>query len=148
MRALALRVRLCHRAGNRDAAREATAEYLALYARSDYARPLVRAGAAAATALDRIVDANPDGPHAAAAERLLAMGRDRVPATPRLTDREKTVLGRLAGQQDKQIAAALGMTPHGVRYHIRAIFGKLGVHSRAAAVRRAQALGLLGPADP
>ena len=148
MRALALRVRLCHRAGNRDAAREATAEYLALYARSDYARPLVRAGAAAATALDRIVDANPDGPHAAAAERLLAMGRDRVPATPRLTDREKTVLGKLAGQQDKQIAAALGMTPHGVRYHIRAIFGKLGVHSRAAAVRRAQALGLLGPADP
>lgn len=148
MRALALRVRLCHRAGNRDAAREATAEYLALYARSDYARPLVRAGAAAATALDSIIDANPDGPHAAAAERLLAMGRDRVPATPRLTDRQKTVLGQLDGQQDKQIAAALGMTPHGVRYHIRAIFGKLGVHSRAAAVRRAQALGLLGPADP
>ena len=75
------------------------------------------------------------------------MGRDRVPATPRLTERQKTVLGRLAGQQDKEIAAALGMTPHGVRYHIRAIFGKLGVHRRTDAVRRARALGLLAPAD-
>lgn len=147
MRALALRVRLCHRAGDRNAATEITAEYLALYARTDYARPLVSAGAAATTTLDRIIDANPNGPHAAAAERLLAMGRNRVPATPRLTGRQKAVLDRLAGQQDKQIAAALGMTPHGVRYHLRAIFEKLGVHNRADAVRRARAFGLLAPAD-
>ena len=147
MRALALLVRLCHRAGDRDAAREATSEYLTLYARTDYARPLVRAGSSAATALDRIIDANPGGPQAASAERLLAMTRDHVPAKPRLTDREHTILAQLAGRQDKQVAAALGMTPHGVRYHIRAIFKKLAVHNRADAVRRARALGLLAPAN-
>ena len=147
MRALALLVRLRHRAGDRDAAREAASEYLTLYARTDYARPLVRAGSSAATALERIIDSNPDGPQAVAAERLLAMTRDRVPGKPRLTDRENSVLGQLAGHQDKQIAAALGMTPHGVRYHIRAIFKKLGVHNRADEVRRARALGLLAPAN-
>ena len=148
MRALALRVRLCHRAGGRGQAAHAAARYLALYARTDYARPLVRTGAAAAKALDRIVDADPEGPHAAAAERLIAMSRDCVPAKPRLTGRQKAVLGRLVSQQDKEIAAALAMTPHGVRYHIRAIFKKLGVHSRTHAVRRARALGLLAPGDP
>ena len=147
MRALALLVKLCHRAGDRDAAREAASEYLTLYARTDYARPLVRAGSSAATALDRIIDADPEGPQATAAERLIAMTRDRVPAKPRLTDRENAVLAQLAGRQDKQIAAALGMTPHGVRYHIRVIFKKLGVHSRKDAVRRARALGLLAPAN-
>ena len=106
----------------------------------------MRAGAAAATALDRIIDANPDGPHAAAAERLLAMADPACPRSPRLTDREKIVLGRLATQQDKQIALALGMTTHGVRYHIRTIFRKLGVHSRTHAVRSARELGLLAPA--
>ncbi|MDE0003904.1 MAG: LuxR C-terminal-related transcriptional regulator [Rhodospirillaceae bacterium] len=148
MRTLALRVRLCHRAGSRGQAARAAARYLALYARTDYARPLVRTGAAAAKALDRIVDADPEGPHAAAAERLIAMSRDGVPAKPRLTGRQKAVLGRLVSQQDKEIAAALAITPHGVRYHIRAIFKKLGVHSRTHAVRRARALGLLAPGDP
>lgn len=148
MRALALRVRLRHQAGYRDAAREAAVYYLELYARTDYARPLVRAGTAAATALDRIIDANPKGPHTGAAERLLAMNRDRVAAKPRLTDREMTVLGRLSDQQDKQIAAALGLTPYGVRYHIRAIFKKLGVHRRTDAVRRARAFGLITSPDP
>ena len=148
MRALALGVRLCHRTGDRNAAREAAAQYLGLYARTDYARPLVLAGTAAATALDRIIDADPDGPNAAAAERLIAMGRDGVPAKPRLTGRQKAVLGRLVSQQDKEIAAALGMTQHGVRYQIRTIFKKLSVHSRTDAVRRARALGLLAPGDP
>ena len=147
MRALALRVRLCHQARESEHATEAVARYLALYARTDYARPLVRAGAAAAKALERIVDTYPEGPQAAAAERLIAMGRDRVPAKPRLTNRQKAVLGRLVSQQDKEIAAALGMTPHGVRYHIRAIFKKLSVHSRTDAERRARALGLLAPFD-
>ena len=147
MRALALGVRLCHRTGDRNAAKEAAVHYLRLYARTDYARPLVLAGTAAATALDRIIDADPDGPNAAAAERLIAMSRDRVPAKPRLTGRQKAVLGQLVSQQDKEIAAALGMTPHGVRYHIRAIFKKLGVHSRTEAVRRARALGLLAPGN-
>ena len=147
MRALALDVRLCHKTGDRNAARLAAAQYLELYARTDYARPLILAGTAAATALERIIDADPDGPKVAAAERLLAMGRDRIPAKPRLTGRQKAVLVRLASQRDKEIAAALGMTPHGVRYHIRAIFKKLGVHSRGDAVRRARAFGLLAPAD-
>ncbi|MYA18043.1 MAG: DNA-binding response regulator, partial [Gammaproteobacteria bacterium] len=38
---------------------------------------------------------------------------------------------------------ALGLTTHGVRYHIRNIFGKLRVRNRRDAIRRARVIGLL-----
>ena len=119
----------------------------ALHADNGYARPILGAGPSAWTALGRVRDADPDGPFAAAADRLLAMARDRVPAAPRLTAKEKAVLRRLHAGQDKEIAAHLGLSPHGVRYRLRGIFRKLGVKSRADAVRRARALGILSPAD-
>lgn len=147
MRALALRVRLHAEARDSDGAHAASLDYLALYARTDYARPLVRIGAAARPALERVAEDDPAGPLAAAAERFLAMGPDGVSATPRLTAREKIVLRRLVTEPDKRIAAELGMTPSGVCYHIRGIFRKLGVRRRADAVRRARALGILSRAD-
>ena len=48
--------------------------------------------------------------------------------------------GRL---QDKQIAAELGLTVHGVRYHLRKLFTKLGANTRADALRQARELDLL-----
>ena len=60
-----------------------------------------------------------------------------------LSQREKDVLRRSESQGDKQVAAELGLTVHGVRYHLRKVFAKLGVARRAEAVRRARELGLL-----
>ena len=147
MRALALRVRFCEKARERDAADAAVADYLAFYVRTDYARPLVRAGAPAWAALQRVTDGAAGGNLAAAADRILAMGRDRVAAQPRLTDGEKAVLRLLGTEPDKRIAALLGLSVHGVRYRIRNIFTKLGVRGRVDAVRRARALGVLPTTD-
>ena len=148
MRSLALRVRLAHDARDPDAARDAAADYLRHFRATDYARPLLRAGPAATAALERILDADPDGRDAAAAERLIAMRRigDTAPAPP-FDAREMAVLLRLGERQDREIAKALGLSPNGVRYHVRKIFRKLGVSRRRDAVRRARALGVLPAAD-
>jgi DNA-binding NarL/FixJ family response regulator len=54
----------------------------------------------------------------------------------RLTPREGHVLEHLAqGLTNKQIALALGISEHTVKYHISAIYAKLGVMNRAEAVR-------------
>ena len=142
MRGLALGAALCPSAGDRAAA---AGEYLALFARTDYARPLARAGRRAVAALERVVDEAPPGRLADAGERLLATARDRAAPTPRLTEREKAVLRLLDAEKDKRIAARLGLSVRGVRYRIERVFAKLGVRRRADAVRRARALGILGP---
>ena len=63
---------------------------------------------------------------------------------PLLSRRETDVLRRCGARRDKQVADELGLTVHGVRYHLRKVFAKLGVGTRAAAVRRARELGLFG----
>ena len=65
-----------------------------------------------------------------------------TPAPVALSKREAEILPRL-GKMDKQIAAELCLTTHGVRHHIRKLFAKLGVHRRADAVQRAREMGLL-----
>ena len=148
MRALALRVRLRHEAGDPDAARDAAAEYLRHFAHADYARPLLRVGTAATAALERVRDTDPTGPVAATAGRILGMAAAATPTDgPRLDDREMAVLRQLASRRDKEIARALGLSVHGVRYHVRRIFRKLDVGHRRDAVRRARALGILPPGD-
>ena len=148
MRALALRVRLAHDARDPDAARDAAVDYLRHFRGTDYARPLLRAGPAATAALERILDGAPDGRDAAAAKRLVAMRRigGTAPAPP-FDAREMAVLVRLGERQDKEIAKALGLSPGGVRYHVRKIFRKLQVNRRQDAVRRAREVGVLPAAD-
>ncbi len=51
-----------------------------------------------------------------------------------LTDREREVLRRTAlGETNAQIAAALGVTVHAVKFHLGSIFRKLGVENRTGA---------------
>lgn len=54
----------------------------------------------------------------------------------RLTPREVEVLEQLAqGLTNKQIARTLGISEHTVKYHISAVYAKLGAMNRAEAVR-------------
>lgn len=53
-----------------------------------------------------------------------------------LTDRESEVLGLLSkGLANKQIAVALGISEHTVKFHVSSIYAKLNVTNRTEAVR-------------
>ncbi|WEK00202.1 MAG: LuxR C-terminal-related transcriptional regulator [Candidatus Sphingomonas phytovorans] len=67
----------------------------------------------------------------------LAPSRRAASASPRrtLTKRERQILGELAaGGSDKIIARRLDVTEHAVRFHLKNIYVKLGVHDRAGAI--------------
>jgi len=60
-----------------------------------------------------------------------------------LTSRERQVLELLVkGMTNKEIADILVITPNTVKRHLKAVFEKLEVHTRAAAVAKAMNLGL------
>jgi DNA-binding NarL/FixJ family response regulator len=60
-----------------------------------------------------------------------------------LTPRERDVLGHLVrGSSNKQIASALGVSERTVKFHVSAIFIKLGAGNRTEAVTRAVQAGL------
>jgi DNA-binding NarL/FixJ family response regulator len=60
-----------------------------------------------------------------------------------LTRREREVLELVAqGLSNKEIAKALVITPNTVKRHIKSIFGKLEVHTRAAAAAKAISAGI------
>jgi len=76
---------------------------------------------------------DPDG-HDPEAERI----------SDRLTAREQEVLELLSeGLSNRRIAERLGMSEHTAKFHVAAIYGKLEVSGRAAAVGRALRTGLI-----
>jgi two-component system nitrate/nitrite response regulator NarL len=63
---------------------------------------------------------------------------------PLLTPRELEVLGRLGeGLSNKEVARRLGISAHTVKFHLEAIFEKLGATTRADAVARGLRGGLI-----
>jgi two-component system response regulator DesR len=61
-----------------------------------------------------------------------------------LSERERQVLDLVAsGATNREIAAALHLSPHTVKEHTSALYRKLKVRNRAEAVQRAQRIGLL-----
>ena len=61
-----------------------------------------------------------------------------------LTPREQDVLELLSiGLSNRRIAERLGISDHTVKFHVAAIYGKLGVSGRTAAVNRALRRGIL-----
>jgi LuxR family maltose regulon positive regulatory protein len=82
---------------------------------------------------------------------LLAGNRPAPPAGPRpplepLSDSELRVLRYLpTNLSGPEIAGELYVSHNTVRTHIAHLYAKLGTHTRAEAVARARALGLLAP---
>ena len=65
-----------------------------------------------------------------------------------ITTRQYRVLELVAeGCSNGQIAAALNVTEHTVKSHVRALFQALDTANRTACVRRAESVGLLGSAQ-
>ena len=68
----------------------------------------------------------------------------RDAAAVRLTPRETAVLEQIVDDvPEVDIAHALGVSPHTVRSHVKNLYAKLEVHSRAQAVRAAIQQGLV-----
>ena len=64
---------------------------------------------------------------------------------PPLTAREREVLGEIAtGATNREIGERLYLSPHTIKEHTSSIYRKLEVPNRAAAVKRAQRMGLIG----
>ncbi len=73
------------------------------------------------------------------------LGNPAAVASLGLTPREVEVLGLLAaGQANKEIARALGVSPNTVKTHLARLYEKLGATSRTAAIAQARALGIVG----
>ena len=69
-----------------------------------------------------------------------------VPTRDRLSPREREVLGLVAqGRSNREIAETLIVTEHTAKYHVAQLLNKLGASSRAEAVTRAVAQGLIAP---
>jgi len=144
MRSLGLSIVLEQRAGRTEASIRHLEDYLGLFAASPYAWPLVRERATCAELVDRFLETNaysPDGPNA----RSLLAAMRRADDGPDLSfnEREREVLRQLPGNSVKQVAVSLGLTVHGVRYHLRKLFTKLGASNRHELVRRARELDLI-----
>lgn len=89
-------------------------------------------------------------PLSPAIARRLLRHFQRPPATPPqpaqsdLSARERDVLGLLAqGERIADIAARLGISRHTVGDHVKSIYRKLNIGSRAEAALRARGLGLI-----
>lgn len=62
----------------------------------------------------------------------------------KLSRREIDVLGLIAeGQDNRHIAASLGISPYTVRIHVVSLMAKLGARTRAQAVAMAFRMGVL-----
>ncbi|WP_431679025.1 LuxR C-terminal-related transcriptional regulator [Kitasatospora sp. KL5] len=94
-------------------------------------------------------DAPPaDGTPPAAGAPSARAGEEAARLLRRLTPREAQVVARLAaGEDNRAIAAALGISPATARTHLTRAMRKLGVGSRAEAARLADLLGTEGGAD-
>jgi DNA-binding NarL/FixJ family response regulator len=83
-------------------------------------------------------------------ETALALSRPPLdtielePGEEELTPRESEVLRMMtAGLSNREIASALGISEHTVKFHITSIFGKLGTSSRTEAVTEGIRRGLV-----
>jgi len=74
----------------------------------------------------------------------LPPARRTEPLIEALTAREHDVLALVAdGRSNRDIAGALAISEHTVKFHLASVFGKLGVSTRTEAVQRGLRLGVI-----
>lgn len=79
-----------------------------------------------------------------AAQPALDEGNPDAQATLGISPREMAVLRELAaGRSNKEIAAALHVSPNTVKTHVARLFEKLGARRRTDAINRARELGIV-----
>lgn len=86
-------------------------------------------------------------------QRLIQLVQDIKPANNHvscpLTMREQDILRAIAkGYQTTEVAHLLNISPHTAAKHLKNIYAKLGIHSRAQAVHEAMRFGILGSDIP
>jgi len=116
---------------------------------------LVRVFADAHPELDQwfreVVGSKKDGPRETPSRQPSQAPRQssvpRLSPSMALTPKEREVLELLARNlTNKEIALALQIGPHTIKWHLKNLFGKLDASTRKHAVQRAHILGLLEPA--
>ena len=145
MRGLALSMVAAHRAGKRDRAQARLIEFLRLTHKVDFVRPLVRHRDVSRAVAQQLTGTDLPEDVRTAVGNILARLDEPAGASPDIFSmRELEVLSRVReGLHNSEIAVHLGVTDDGVRYHLKNIYRKTGVSSRAQAVRYAQSLGVL-----
>lgn len=146
LRGLTLSMVVAQRAAQPERAVTHLAEFLRAARGVDYVRPLVRHRDVSRAVLRLLLATNPDDDLRAAAESMQkTLGAPPVTgAAAFFTTREIEVLEAAArGLRNKEMAARLGISTPGVRYHLRNIYRRAGVGKRADAVEYARSLGVL-----
>jgi ATP/maltotriose-dependent transcriptional regulator MalT len=79
------------------------------------------------------------------ADAVVSLPPERAdPLIESLTAREHDVLALVSeGLPNRDIASALAISEHTVKFHLASIFGKLGVSTRTEAVQRGLRLGVI-----
>ena len=105
--------------------------------------------AARAAGASGFVSKDLDAAEVARAVRMVGQGMTLFPPkaeqpAPLLSEREREVLELIgAGSTNREIAAALHLSPHTIKEHTSSLYRKLGARNRAEAVQLAQRIGLL-----
>ena len=145
LRSQALSVFVAYHAKASDLAVERLAAHLRRLRDVDYYRPLARDSRVSLSVLQWLLGRNPDADLREAAESVLASLDKRSATTePEFSAREQEILAEVrCGRRNKEIAAQLGITEEGVRYHLKKIYRKTGVSGRSDAVQYALDKGVL-----
>ena len=145
LRSQALSMSVAYHADTPDLAVERLAAYLRSVRGVDYCRPLARDRHVSLSVLRRLLDRTPDADLRDAAESMLAsLDKRSATAEPEFSPREQEILAEVRyGRRNKEIAAQLGITEEGVRYHLKKIYRKTGASNRSDAVRHALDKGVL-----
>ena len=142
LRGLALSIVVAYRAGEAGTAQQRLVEFLRRVGGVGYIRPLVRIRGVGLVVLRGLMGTNLDADLRESAASMLRH-LDERPQEPAATfsPRELQVLGQLRiGRENREIASSMGISEAGVRFHLRNIYGKLGVQQRVDAVHKAQSL--------
>lgn len=141
LRSLLLLVAAFDRARREDEATASFEKALAIGVATGQRRAFVEFGGPAV--LDRLMASDERAFAAAAVRGTTRKPTDTVAGRMTFTSREVEILRALrGGGSDKVVARRVGLSEHGVRFHLKNMFRKLAVHDRVAMIDAARRAGI------